>query len=319
MDDWRPSISLALARLRASLLARARDYFAATGALEVDTPALVRSPVTDVHLESLAVHTHDGSPAGFLHTSPEYAMKRLLCAGWPDIYQIGHVFREGERGSRHSPEFTMIEWYRLGSDHLALMEDVEQLVRALLAGHVEPAASLHLSYGEAFGRSLGIDPLDCNPAHLREALQRAGVDTPAAIATDLDALLDLAMGTVVAEDFPTDRLTLLRDFPARQAALARTRGPVASRFEAFWGPLELANGFHELGDAGEQSRRFASDVAERQRRRRPTPEPDRLFLAALDHGLPECSGVALGFDRLVMLAAGASHIDEVLSFPPERA
>lgn len=319
MEDWRPTISLALARLRASMLARARDYFAATGALEVDTPVLVRCPVTDVHLESLAVHGPDGSQAGFLHTSPEYAMKRLLCAGWPDIYQIGHVFRGGERGSRHSPEFTMLEWYRLGSDHLALMEDVEQLVRSLLAGYVEPAASLHLSYSEAFRRSLDIDPLSCAPADLRRALQRAGLDVPSAIETDLDALLDLAMGTVVADGFPTDRLTLLRDFPARQAALARIRGPVASRFEAFWGPLELANGFHELGDAHEQSRRFASDIAERARLGRPAREPDRFLLAALERGLPDCSGVALGFDRLVMLAAGAQHIDEVLSFPPERA
>jgi lysyl-tRNA synthetase class 2 len=213
----------------------------------------------------------------------------------------------------------MIEWYRLGRDHLVLMEDVEQLVRSLLAGYVEPAASLHLSYSEAFRRSLGIDPLDCAPADLRRALQRAGLDIPPAIETDLDALLDLAMGTVVADGFPTDRLTLLRDFPARQAALARIRGPVASRFEAFWGSLELANGFHELGDADEQSRRFASDIAERARQGRPAREPDRFFLAALERGLPDCSGVALGFDRLVMLAAGAQHIDEVLSFPPEQA
>lgn len=319
MDEWRPTTSLELARLRAALLARARGYFAATGAMEVDTPVLVRAPVTDLHLESLAVHAHDGSRVGYLHTSPEYAMKRLLCAGWPDIYQIGHVFREGERGSRHSPEFTMIEWYRLGSDHLALMQDVEQFVRALLAGHVEPAASLHLSYSEAFRRSLGLDPLDCEPTDLCRALRGSGVDIPPAIETDLDALLDLALGTVVTEDFPTDRLTLLRDFPARQAALARIRGDVAARFEAFWGPLELANGFHELGDADEQARRFAGDVAERARLRRPAREPDPLFLAALESGLPECSGVALGFDRLVMLAAGAKHIDEVLSFPPERA
>ena len=316
--DWRPSASLAALRLRASLLARAREYFAATGALEVETPVMVQAAVTDLHLESLEVRRADGSRAGFLHTSPEYAMKRLLCAGAPDIYQVAHVFREGERGRRHNPEFTMIEWYRLGLDHHALMDDVERLLYALITPHRPVAASRRVSYSNALSSTLELDPLTCSADELRAALEVRGVSVPASVAAELDALLDLAMATVVAAGFPSDRITFLHDFPASQAALAQVRGPVASRFEAFWGGLELANGFHELGDAPEQSRRFAADRAERARHGRPDRVPDGLFLDALRSGLPPCSGVALGFDRVAMIAAGASCIDEVLAFPVER-
>ena len=317
--DWQPTAAIDALRLRGRLLERARAYFARTGALEVETPVLVGAAVTDVHLESLEVRRGDGTRAGYLQTSPEYAMKRLLCAGAPDIYQVARVFREGERGRRHNPEFTMIEWYRLGMDHVALMRDVEALLLELLEPQRTVAPSVHVTYAEAFAAALSLDPLAAGIADLESALRDAGVDVPAALHGDRDGLLDLAMATCVTTRFADDRVTFVRDFPASQAALARVSGPVAARFEAFWGPLELANGFHELGDADEQSRRFADDVAERMRRRRPQREPDRLFLAALEHGLPECSGVALGFDRLVMIAAGARHIDEVLSFPPERA
>jgi len=319
LTDWRPTATLELARLRAELLRRARNYFTATGALEVDTPVLLNSPVTDLHLESLEVRRSDGSCAGYLQTSPEYPMKRLLAAGWPDIFQIAHVFREGERGRRHNPEFTMIEWYRHGIDHHELMRDVETLLRELFEGQLELATTRHLTYKEAFTEALGIDPLRCPTPDLRRALEQRGVDLPQGLEGERDALLDLAMSVLVAPLFPADRLTMLRDFPASQAALARLRGPVASRFETFLGGLELANGFHELGDPSEQARRFNADNAERQRMARPTREPDRRFLAALDSGLPECSGVALGFDRVLMIAAGVEHIDSVLSFPAERA
>ena len=318
-SDWRPTATPETLRLRAELLARSREHFAATGVLEVETPVMVQSAVTDVHLESLEVRRADGSRAGFLHTSPEYAMKRLLCAGSPDIYQIARVFREGERGRRHNPEFTMIEWYRLGIDHHALMTDVERLLRALLEPHRAVAETTRVTYSEAFRAALDLEPLDCSTQELRTAMLARGADLPESIAGERDALLDLAMATLVASSFPADRITFMHEFPASQAALARVQGPVASRFEAFWGDLELANGFHELGDAVEQAGRFEADRAERAHRGQPDREPDTRFLGALDAGLPPCAGVALGFDRVVMIAARAGCIDDVLAFPVERA
>lgn len=321
--DWRPTAHLGQLRLRAQLLARLRDYFAATEALEVETPALVRSAVTDVHLESLRVVDDSiaGAGAGYLQTSPEYAMKRLLCAGAPDIYQVCRVFRAGERGGRHNPEFTMVEWYRHGLDHHALMRDVEALVRHLLEPLRRCGPSESLSYCDAFERRIGLHPLRATVTELLTALERAGTDVPESMRAraERDDLLDLAMGTVVAESFAPDRLTFLYDFPASQAALAQVRGEVASRFEAFWGPLELANGFHELGSAPEQRARFEADVVRRRALGRPVHDVDARFLEALAAGLPPCAGVALGFDRLVMVAAGASRIDEVIAFPCERA
>jgi lysyl-tRNA synthetase class 2 len=318
-EHWHPTADLSGIRLRAELLRRARDYFTATGALEVETPVLVRAAVTDVHLESFEVRRSDGTRAGFLHTSPEYAMKRLLCAGAPDLYQIAHVFRDGERGRLHNPEFTIIEWYRLGADHHALMSDVERLVLALLAGRVSPQPSRRVSYAQTFREALGIDPLGCPTAEIAATIAARAVEVPSGLGADRDALLDLAMSALVAPAFPTDRLTFLHDFPASQAALARIDGPVAARFEAFWGAIELANGFHELGDAREQAQRFAADAAARASRGLPARDVDEDFLAALRAGLPPCAGVALGFDRVVMIAAGAARIDEVICFPVERA
>jgi len=317
--DWAPTASLATLRLRARLLERVRAHFATTGALEVETPVMVQAGVTDVHLESLEVRRADGARVGFLHTSPEYAMKRLLAAGAPDIYQVCRVFREGERGRRHNPEFTMVEWYRLGIDHHALMDDVDRLLRMLIEPYRGVGETRRITYSDAFRQALGVDPLAIGAADLHESLTAAGIDVPEAVVRERDSLLDLAMATLVAARFPSDAITFLYDFPASQAALARVRGPVASRFEAFWGELELANGFHELGDAAEQSTRFQADRAERSRRGQPDREPDGRFIAGLAAGLPLCAGVALGFDRVVMVASGAGRIDEVVAFPVERA
>jgi lysyl-tRNA synthetase class 2 len=316
---WRPTASLDALRLRAQLLGVVRSHFAHSGALEVETPVLVRAPVTDVHLESLEVRRSDGQRLGHLHTSPEYAMKRLLCAGAPDIFQVARVFREGERGRRHNPEFTMVEWYRLGIDHHDLMQDVEALLRALLEPYRPVGPTEHRTYAAAFEAALGVDPLVATTEEIEMALRGAGVDLPAGLTGDRDGLLDLGMATCVTDHLPADRITFIRDFPASQAALARTDGPVAARFEAFWGGLELANGFHELGDAAEQSARFDADAAARRARGQPVREADRSFLAALEAGLPPCAGVALGFDRVVMIALQAAHIDEVIAFPIERA
>jgi elongation factor P--(R)-beta-lysine ligase len=317
--DWQPSAAWSALRLRADLLRETRAWFAELGVLEVETPCLAAAGVTDVHLQSLEVRTADGERLGYLQTSPEYAMKRLLAAGAPDIYQLGHVFRGAERGRRHNLEFTMVEWYRRGIDEHALMDEVEALLRRLLTPHRPLAMTRRLRYHQAVDGALGLASMDADAAALCGALQRAGIDVPDSLRDERDALLDLAISLLVAPGFPADRITFVHDFPASQAALARVAGPVAARFEAYVGELELANGFHELVDPEEQARRFAADAAERVRRRLPPLEPDARFLAALRAGLPPCSGVALGFDRVVMLALGADHIDATLAFPYERA
>ena len=320
---WRPGANFDALRLRAAMLRAVRDYFARTGALEVETPSLVRAAVTDVHLESLRVVDDSAAETtvGFLQTSPEYAMKRLLCAGAPDIYQVCKAFRAGERGGRHNPEFTMIECYRLDFDQHEMMRDVDALVRSTIAPNLECGPSDFVTYRAACERALGVDPLRAPVPELVAALEHVGVMLPESMrgTGDRDAVLDLALSLVVAESFARDRLTFLYDFPASQAALAQAHGEVAARFEAFWGPLELANGFHELGDAAEQRSRFAADQARRQERGQPERVLDQRFLDGLAHGLPPCAGVALGFDRLVMVAAGAQQIDQVLAFPYERA
>jgi elongation factor P--(R)-beta-lysine ligase len=323
-EAWRPTATLERLRLRALLLARVRAYFAATGALEVETPALVQSAVTDVHLESLRVADDSArgeSTVGYLHTSPEYAMKRLLCAGAPDIFQVCKVFRAGERGRRHNPEFTMVEWYRLDQDHHTLMRDVEALIRHVLAPQLTFGPSESVSYCAAFTQRLGLDPLQAPVADIVVAIEAAGVHVPESmrVGAARDEVLDLAMSTVVADAFAKDRLTFLYDFPASQAALAQIRGAVASRFEAFWGSLELVNGFHELGSAVEQRARFNADLGQRRAQGQPVRPMDQFFIDALAAGLPPCAGVALGFDRLAMVASGATRIDEVMAFPFERA
>lgn len=315
--DWRPTAAIATLEVRASMLRAAREYFTATRALEVDTPTISSAAVTDVHLASVAATTI--GRATFLQTSPEYAMKRLLAAGCGDIWQICKVYRDGESGRSHNPEFTMIEWYRLGIDHHALMSDVERLVGAMLPPSRAFDRSERLTYREAVHLHAGIDPFDDPLAVLIARLESADIEVPRDVKNDRDACLDLIMGILVGPQLGHDRLTFIYDYPASQAALARIRGPVASRFEAYMDGLELCNGFHELANAAEQRARFERDLAERAKRSLPPMPIDERFLAALEHGLPECSGVALGFDRLVMCATGAKHIDAVLAFPFERA
>jgi elongation factor P--(R)-beta-lysine ligase len=317
MADWRPTANLAVLERRAAMLRAARGYFAATRALEVETPVLSTAAVTDVHLASISATVL--GKRGFLQTSPEYAMKRLLAAGAGDIWQICRVFRDGESGRWHNIEFTMIEWYRLGLDHHALMSDVERLINTLLPADKQFDRAERLTYAEAVQLHAGVDAFRDPPAVLVARLESEGVEVPRDLHHDRDGCLDLLMGTIVGPKLGIDRLTFVYDYPASQAALARARGEVASRFEAYLNGLELANGFHELGDATEQRARFESDLAARALRGLPAMPIDERFLASLAHGLPECSGVALGFDRLVMCATDASHVNEVLAFPFERA
>lgn len=312
MQDWRPTARFTTLQARARMLRAARDYFAATRTLEVETPALSTGAVSDVHLASIAAQAN-GKPA-YLHTSPEYAMKRLLAAGSGDIYQIAKVYRDGESGRYHNPEFTMIEWYRTGYDHHQLMDDVEQLLGCLMPSRCVDRSE-RLTYQEAVQLYAQVDALNDPTSMLLASLQQASFDVPKAIHDDRDALLDLIMAVMVGPQLGRRRLTFVYDYPASQAALARLRGPVASRFEMYLDGMELANGFHELGNADEQRQRFTHDLQQRRLRGLSEAPLDERFLAALAHGLPDCAGVALGFDRVVMCAIGAQHIDEVLTFP----
>ena len=317
--DWRPTAGLDVLRLRARLAARARAFFAARGVLEVETPLLAAAATAEPHLASLVVA---GEPPRYLQTSPEFHMKRLLAAGSGPIYQLGRAFRGGEAGRRHNPEFTLLEWYRPGLDHHRLMDEVEELLRALLPERIGPAPAPRTAYGELFRRQLGVDPHRATAAELDRAIAAEDLSGPTFAPDDRDGRLQLLMALAVEPRLPGG-LVFVHEFPASQASLARVQrteeGAVAERFEAFVDRVELANGFHELGDADEQRRRFAADLAGRRAAGLPEPPLDERLLAALEVGLPDCAGVALGFDRLVMLAAGAETIDEVLAFPAERA
>lgn len=318
--DWQPAASVAALELRARLRARIRAFFDATGALEVDTPALSNAAPTEPHVHALATRAAAAPGPLYLQASPEFPMKRLLAAGVGDCWQLCRVFRDRERGRYHNPEFDLLEWYRVGADHHELMDDVEALVAAALGPELALPGAERLSYAEAFRRHAGVDPFTASTDELRERAARAG---PGPLAGDgRQALLDRLLADAVAPGLPHDRPTFVYDWPAAQAALARLDPDDprrARRFELYWGALELANGFHELADAAEQRARFEAEQAARAERGDPRPPLDERLLAALEHGLPDCAGVALGFDRLVMVAAGADHIDEVLAFPLERA
>lgn len=321
--DWRPSATLEVLATRARMLAAAREFFRGLKVQEVDVPALVPATVTDTHIDSLRVVTAGDSEAAlFLHTSPEFAMKRLLAAGSPDIYQLGKVYRDGERGRHHQPEFTLVEWYRRGFDLDQMATECCALIQTLAASAaVAPPVASPLRYRDAFLEHAGLDPLTANTAELAQCARAALGDAAPRLDDDRDAWLDLLLSQVVAPRLPPDALTVMSHFPAEQAALARldpTDPLLAERFEIFWQGVELANGYRELTDAAEQSRRFATDRDRRRAKGRQDVEPDEALLAALDAGLPDCSGVAVGFDRVLMLALGHNRLDAILSFPLQR-
>ncbi|HEU5397855.1 MAG TPA: EF-P lysine aminoacylase EpmA [Gammaproteobacteria bacterium] len=318
MTDWQPTASLSNLRLRTELLTKLRAFFATRKVLEVDTPALSRAGVTDRHIASFRVEDGRGG-ALYLHTSPEFPMKRLLAAGSGDIWQLCKVFRSGEAGRMHNPEFSMLEWYRLGFDHHQLMAETAELVAVLVPGR-KPAE--YLSYRDAFLREVGFDPFAASPKDCIVALEQAGRHPPKEQELDYDGWLDLVAGELVYPALGLGGLTFIYDYPASQAALSRVQPgnpPVAERFEAFMDGMELANGFHELTDAVEQRRRFEADRTYRQAEGLMDVPMDERLLAAIRHGLPSCAGVALGFDRLLMTAAGARTIAEVIAFPFDQA
>ncbi|MCC6301568.1 MAG: EF-P lysine aminoacylase GenX [Gammaproteobacteria bacterium] len=323
--DWRPSAPLENLRARAALLARIRGFFAARGVLEVETPALAGAAVTDPHLASLrSCYTGPGFPGGlllYLQTSPEFAMKRLLAAGSGPIYQLGKAYRDGEAGRRHNPEFTLLEWYRPGFDLSALMDEVEALTAEVLG---LTRRCERVSYRDLFRRSLGIDPFETSVEALRDCARRRGLARSAELPlSGPDAWLDLLLTHFIEPGLGVGTPCFVHDYPPSQAALARLRPgaapPVAERFELYIGGMEIANGYYELGDPVEQRARFVHDRERRRRDGLPDVAPDERLLDALTHGLPDCAGVALGVDRLVMAALGAKSIGEVVAFPLDKA
>jgi elongation factor P--(R)-beta-lysine ligase len=346
---WRPDrLAARRARLiaRGRILAALRGFFAASGYVEVDTPALQVSPGLEPHLKAFATALHDprdsssgGAQPRYLHTSPEFAMKKLLAGGLPRIWQLAHVFRDGERSATHHPEFAMVEWYRVGASYRDLMEECEALLRCVQEaagadalrwqGRRADARSSsstpwrRLSVAEAFAQYAGIDLLATMPDPARpDAALLADAAAHIGIAPhpgdDWEALFFRIFLDRIEPHLGIGAPTILYDYPLAMAALARRKPEdprLAERFELYVCGLELANAFGELTDAAEQRRRFAADQAKKQALYGEIYPIDEDFLAALEHGLPDCAGIALGFDRLVMLATGAEMIEDVLWVP----
>jgi len=319
-SSWQPTASLEMLRSRAQLLAKIRAYFEQTGVLEVETPVCSSYATTDPAIESFQIaYTGPGFSAPhplYLHTSPEFPMKRLLAAGSGAIYQICKVFRDGESGRQHNPEFTLLEWYRPGYNHHQLMEDVARLVNSALT---EPREIEYLSYSEIFMHQLNIDPHQATQLQLQQcAIQQRIAGTERLELPSKDAWLDLLLTHCIEPQLGQDCLSFIYDYPASQASLAKISSnspPVAERFELYIEGMELANGFHELTHADEQHQRFIQDLEQREAHGHASVPMDEKLLAALNAGLPDCAGVALGIDRLLMQITNAGHIDDVLSFP----
>lgn len=309
---------LAALQLRARLYALVRAYFAGQRVLEVETPILSAAGNTEPNIEGFSTmfsgHVDAGACERWLRTSPEYPLKRLLAAGIGDCYELGRVFRNGEAGGRHNPEFTMLEWYRVDWDHRRLMQETVELVEAALAMVGRRAELRVTSYRQLFLDELGIDPAHAAIDTLRVPLAESGID-PAGLGHD--DWLDLLITHRLQPAFPCDRITVIHDYPASQCALARIRPgepPLAERFELYLGRHELANGYHELNDAAEQRARFERDNARRRERGQREIPLDEHLLGVLD-ALPDCAGVALGVERLLMCLADTDAIADVLAFP----
>lgn len=309
MSSWTPSAPRTALVARQQLYRSIREYFWSRSVLEVETPLLCQAPVADPNIDPMQAGQR------WLHTSPEYAMKRLLCAGYGDMYQICKVFRDGEAGRRHNPEFTMLEWYRVGWSHHQLMDEVAELLQILLAARFQQLPCLHLTYAQALNTYAQLDVHHCSD---QEVAQRGQQLANADLELNRDGWLDIIMSHQVEPALPHNTLIFIDEFPASQAALAKlstnAQGvAVAQRFEVFFNGMELANGYQELTDAQQQLQRFQQELQGTER-----PHDARL-IAALEHGLPDCSGVALGLDRVLLHLLEAKDIAQVVSFDWPRA
>lgn len=305
-------------KLRARLYALIRSFFAERNVLEVETPILSAAANTDPNIQSFSTafagHVDSGSRQRWLRTSSEFAQKRLLAAGIGDNYELGRVFRDGEAGRRHNPEFSMLEWYRVGWDHRCLADEAIALVQASLGLVGRSAQVYKTSYRQLFLDTVAVDPVTATQDELRGALGDTQVQ---ADGLSRDDWLDLLLTHRIQPAFPRDRISVIDDYPASQCALAKIRAgdpPVAERFELYLGVHELANGYHELTDATEQRARFERDNVRRRERGVAELPIDANLLAALEHGMPECAGVALGIERLLMGMLGSDDIRDVLAF-----
>jgi lysyl-tRNA synthetase class 2 len=310
--NWQPDAEIVYLHKRAALYQKIRQFFAQRQVLEVETPILSHAAVPDPNIEPLTTMLY-GYKKLYLHTSPELPMKRLLAAGSGAIFQICKVFRDDELGRWHNPEFTLLEWYRPDFSQDDLIQEVSDLLQFILAC---PPAKI-ITYEQAFITYLDIHPLQTNLSELQKRVTRFGLDNK----LDRDACLQVLLSHEIEPLLPTEYPIVIKDFPASQAALARKKidNPQwAARFEFYFKGVELANGFHELSDPIEQRQRFGLDVTKRAENGQTILPIDEHFLAALDAGLPDCAGVALGVDRLLMLWLGAEKIQEVLSFSIER-
>ena len=321
--QWQPHLNWQQAQQRAHLIRRIRDFFQQRNVIEVETPLLSQGTITDVYLDAFSCRygflAEQPNINFYLQTSPEFAMKRLLASGYQSIFQICKAFRDEPHGSHHNPEFTMLEWYRIGFCQQDLIEEVGELLCSVLA-----VDGWHCySYQEIFIEVLALDPLTVELETLKRLLaERDMLSDWLANSDDFDTLLQFTFTELIEPKIGLEKPCFVYNFPASQASLAqinKTDPRVAERFECYYRGLELVNGFHELTDANEQRARFEADNRKREQQGLPQRPLDERFLAALSDGLPDCSGVALGVDRLIMLALERSKISQVLTFDIERA
>jgi lysyl-tRNA synthetase class 2 len=314
--SWQPVASRDVIRQRARLLKSIRAFFDDRDVLEVETPVLASAGSTDLHIDSFQTRFRDD--VCYLNTSPEYSMKRLLADCSEPIYQICKVFRDDELGPNHNPEFSMLEWYRPGFDMHALMDEIQDLLACVLTEALPDVG--RYSYRQVFEQYAGIDPHKASADDCRQCAIQHGIEQPVGLRDDKDEWLDWLLTQLVAPSFDKEGFTFIYDYPESQCALARLAEDeqgvqVASRFELFSGEIELANGFHELLSQTEQQARFERENQRRLDAGKQEVKIDTYLLEALSHGLPDCSGVALGIDRLLMIMCKKLSIDEVLVFP----
>ena len=319
--EWRPAADLKLLRQRAQLLAAIRGFFAERDVLEVETPLLCRATGTDPNLDFFSSQflCPPKNQTLFLQTSPEFAMKRLLAAGSGSIYQICKAFRNGETGRFHNPEFTILEWYRVGFDLQQLMAEVAELLLLLLSDYMPSLQIQQMTYRQIFMDVTGLDALNFHRPAYRWFAEHYALPEADSLCGDDHALwLDFLFSHCVQTALPTHAICFVHGYPAIQSSLARTHpedARISERFEVFIQGIELGNGFYELCDVAEQTSRFECEISKRQKQSLPVVAKDERFLQALKAGLPACSGIAIGLDRLLMIASGCTRIDQVIAFP----
>jgi lysyl-tRNA synthetase class 2 len=331
--DFLPTASLSTLQQRAALLKQIRVFFDSNGYWEVETPILSKDIVVDAHIDPFHVDLIEPHSASFqrfyLQTSPEFAMKRLLAAGADAIYQCTRAFRQGEQGQLHNPEFTILEWYKIGDNHFDQMDFVEKLVQSVFRSSQPKPNAVHIAqdvpfqrftYDEAFERYAGAKVVGCEVEELRNLAARHSLTPPVGLSeTDCDDWLNWLLAELVEPNLGVDQPAFLYNYPASQAALARVEGQVAERFELYISGIEICNGYHELTDPAELRSRNLEHQQKRHRENHTELPVESRLLSAMESGLPACSGVALGFDRLCMLSVGAENLEQVLAFPFNRA